>query len=80
MLINVKNLALEPIEFAFEEELAIPRGGGDIPCRVKVTGNVQRVDRNCVVEGEIAAVLSLNCDKCLSAFETQLDLLSLIHI
>ena len=46
-----------------------PDGG-----KVKVTGTVQRVDRNCVVEGEIAAVLSLNCDKCLSAFEAQLDL------
>ena len=47
---------------------------GDVPCKVKVTGTVQRVDRNYVVEGEIAAVLSLNCDKCLSAFEAQLDL------
>ena len=74
MLINVKNLALEPIDFDFQEEIAIPRSGGDVPCKVKVTGTVQRVDRNYVVEGEIAAVLSLNCDKCLSAFEAQLDL------
>lgn len=74
MLINVKNLALEPMDFAFEEEITIPRSGGDVPCKVKVTDTVQRVDRNCVVEGEIAAVLSLNCDKCLSAFEAQLDL------
>ena len=50
MLINVKNLALEPMDFAFEEEITIPRSGGDVPCKVKVTGTVQRVDRNCVVE------------------------------
>ena len=27
MLINVKNLALEPIDFDFQEEIAIPRSG-----------------------------------------------------
>lgn len=32
MLINVKNLALEPMDFAFEEEITIPRSGGDVPC------------------------------------------------
>ena len=37
MLINVKNLALEPMDFAFEEEITIPRSGGDVPCKVKVT-------------------------------------------
>ena len=37
MLINVKNLALEPIDFDFQEEIAIPRSGGDVPCKVKVT-------------------------------------------
>ena len=53
MLINVKNLALEPIDFDFQEEIAIPRSGGDVPCKVKVTGTVQRVDRNYVVEARL---------------------------
>ena len=63
MLINVKNLALEPMDFAFEEEITIPRSGGDVPCKVKVTGTVQRLHS-----------FPTRRSSDLSAFEAQLDL------
>lgn len=73
MLINVKNLALEPMDFAFEEEITIPRSGGDVPCNGKSYWYCAACCQKLRCGGELLP-FQLDCDKCLSAFEAQLDL------
>lgn len=73
MLIDVKYLADKREEFSFNEKLKLPRGDYMMNITVQVDGVIYRRDSDYVVEGEVKTVLNLNCDLCLSAFETKLD-------
>lgn len=73
MLIDVKNLADKREEFSFDEKLELPRGDYMMHIAVQIDGVVYRRDSDYVVDGKVKTVLNLNCDLCLSAFETKLD-------
>lgn len=73
MLIDVKNLADKREEFSFDEKLELPRGDYMMHIAVQIDGLVYRRDSDYVVDGKVKTVLNLNCDLCLSAFETKLD-------
>lgn len=73
MLIDVKYLADKREEFSFNESFNIPRSNYMMDIDVKVDGVVYRKDIDYIVEGKVKTVLNLNCDLCLSAFETKLD-------
>ncbi len=73
MLIDVKYLADKREEFSFNERLMFPRGNYMMNADVKAEGSVYRKNSEYIVEGKVKTVLNLNCDLCLSAFETTLD-------
>lgn len=73
MLIDVKYLADKREKFSFNESFNIPRSNYMMDIDVKVDGVVYRKDIDYIVEGKVKTVLNLNCDLCLSAFETKLD-------
>lgn len=73
MLIDVKYLADKREEFSFNEGLELPRGDYIMNITAQVDGVIYRRDSDYVVEGKVKTVLNLNCDLCLSAFETKLD-------
>ncbi len=74
MLIDVKYLAENKTEnICFDDTVVIKHNGEDINCNVNVLGNVSKVNGNYVVDAKLHVVLNLNCDLCLSAFETRLD-------
>lgn len=73
MLIDVKYLADKREEFSFNEKLELPRGDYMMNIAAQVDGVIYRRDNDYVVEGRVKTVLNLNCDLCLSAFETKLD-------
>ncbi len=74
MLIDVKYLAegkSEPVSFS--ENITVNNGSQDVNALVDVDGAVSRANGNYIVAARLHVVLNLNCDLCLSAFETQLD-------
>lgn len=74
MLINVKNLAdNNKLDIDLSDSLTISYNCEDSICNVTLKGSVTKVNEDYVVEADVNAVLNLNCDLCLSAFETQLD-------
>ncbi len=73
MLIDVKYLADKREEFHFCEKIELPRGNYMMDIVADVTGVVFRRDLSYVVECKVKTVLNLNCDLCLSSFETKLD-------
>lgn len=74
MLIDVKYLADNKSQiFSFSEAVLISHNNEEVPCSVSVDGSVLKSNENYVVDAKVHAVLNLNCDLCLSAFETQLD-------
>lgn len=73
MLIDVKYLADKREEFSFNERFEFPRGNYMMDITAVVDGIVYRRDTDYIVEGKVKTVLNLNCDLCLSAFETKLD-------
>lgn len=73
MLIDVKYLADKVEKFSFTESFELPRGNYMMYVIVGVDGVVCRRDTDYIVESKVKTVLNLNCDLCLSAFETKLD-------
>ena len=73
MLIDVKYLADKKENFNFSESFELPRGDYMMKVSAVVTGNVYRQGTDYIVDGKVKTVLNLNCDLCLSAFETKLD-------
>ncbi|MDO4301107.1 MAG: DUF177 domain-containing protein [Clostridia bacterium] len=73
MLIDVKYLADRREEFSFNENFKLLRGNNMIDIDASIDGMVCRRDADYIVEGKVKTVLNLNCDLCLSAFETKLD-------
>ena len=81
MLINVRNLAdlgkdaysNVNEEFTFNENITIDYGDTLIPCDLGITGKVCRADYDYILDCKVKAVLKLNCDLCLSLFETELN-------
>lgn len=73
MLIDVKYLADKREEFSFNERFELPRGNYMMDITAVIDGIVYRRDTDYIVEGKVKTVLNLNCDLCLSAFETKLD-------
>ncbi len=74
MLIDVKNLAENKIiDFNFDDTVSIDYNNEKHNCIVNISGTVSKVNTDYIVEAKVHAVLNLNCDLCLSAFETQLD-------
>lgn len=73
MLIDVKYLADKKENFNFSESFELPRGDYMMKVFAVVTGNVYRQGTDYIVDGKVKTVLNLNCDLCLSAFETKLD-------
>lgn len=73
MLIDVKYLADKRENFSFNEKFELPRGSYMMGIDLTIDGVVYRKDTDYIVEGKVKTVLNLNCDLCLSAFETKLD-------
>lgn len=73
MLIDVKYLADRREEFSFNENFKLPGGNNMMDIDASIDGMVYRRDADYIVEGKVKTVLNLNCDLCLSAFETKLD-------
>ena len=71
MLIDVNNLVLgDSEEFAFSQSMQ-PNG---VPAKVSIKGILTYTKEGYVLKGNINAVLSLVCDKCLDSFTSELDL------
>lgn len=73
MLIDVKYLADKKENFTFSDNFVFLRDNHTIPVSAEVTGIVYRQGTDYIVDGKVKTVLNLNCDLCLSAFETKLD-------
>lgn len=73
MLIDVKYLADKKENFNFSDNFVFLRDNYMIPVSAEVTGIVYRQGTDYIVDGKVKTVLNLNCDLCLSAFETKLD-------
>ena len=73
MLIDVKYLADKRESFSFNESFKLPRGNNMMDITASIDGIVYRRDTDYIVEGKVKTVLNLNCDLCLSVFETKLD-------
>lgn len=73
MLIDVKYLADKRENFSFSESMELPRGDYMMKISADIDGVLYRRDKDYIVEGKVKTVLNLNCDLCLSAFETKLD-------
>ena len=73
MLIDVKYLADKKDIFNFSESFELPRGDYMMKVSAVVAGYVYRQGTDYIVDGKVKTVLNLNCDLCLSAFETKLD-------
>lgn len=73
MLIDVKYLADRREEFSFNENFKLSRGNNMMDISASIDAIVYRRDTDYIVEGKVKTVLNLNCDLCLSAFETKLD-------
>ena len=73
MLIDVKYLADKKENFNFSDKFVFLRDNYMIPVSAEVTGIVYRQGTDYIVDGKVKTVLNLNCDLCLSAFETKLD-------
>jgi uncharacterized protein len=75
MLISVKALADgDSMDFCCSDTLSVPRGEGAVQAEVSVNGSVTKNNADYIVTGRVAAVLSLECDLCLKAFESRLEL------
>ncbi len=73
MLIDVKYLADKKENFNFSDNFVFLRDNYMILVSAEVTGIVYRQGTDYIVDGKVKTVLNLNCDLCLSAFETKLD-------
>lgn len=73
MLIDVKYLADKREEYCFNESFKLPRGNYMMDVAADVNVVVYRRDAEYIAEGKVKTVLNLNCDLCLSAFQTELD-------
>lgn len=74
MLIDVKNLTEDkPLNFDINDSVIINHNNAQHQCNVTVKGNVSKCKSEYIVNADLQVVLNLNCDLCLSAFETRLD-------
>lgn len=73
MLIDVKNLTENKENLKFVESFDIPCGNGVMKVSADIDGDIYRSGTEYIVECKVKTVLNLNCDLCLSAFETKLD-------
>lgn len=74
MLVDVKTLAEgQSLDIAFSDVVGISYNKENTDADVSLKGRVSKINGKYVVDADVHAVLNLNCDLCLNAFETQLD-------
>jgi uncharacterized protein len=66
MLIDIKNLTSVKRDFECRGDVSFYRSGLKVPADVELIGTVYKDNASYIVQGEVKAVLSLNCDLCLS--------------